>query len=233
MKKNLTKDPVELKRLKKEKMQLYAESLIRDGVNISDPERIDILGDLICGENVCIDINVIFQGTVILGDNVTIGANSIINNSKIGNNTEIKPFTLVEGAIVGDSSFVGPFGRIREGTEISNFVQIGNFVEVKNSTIHSNCRINHLSFIGDTEMSENVTIGAGTITCNHNGVSSTKTIIKNDAYIGSGTNLIAPITIGAGSIIGAGSTITKDTSEGKLVLARAKQVEVKLKEIKP
>ncbi len=227
MRKNQTSDPIELIRLKKEKMQLHAERLIRDGVNISDPERIDILGDLICGENVCIDINVIFQGTVILGDNVTIGANSIINNSTIGNDAVIKPFSLVEGASIGDRSFVGPYGRIREGTVISDFVQIGNFVEVKNSTIKSQCRINHLSFIGDSELLENVTIGAGTITCNHNGISSTKTNIKNDAYIGSGTNLIAPLTIGAGSIVGAGSTISKDVPAGKLVIARAKQIEVK------
>jgi len=232
MKQKSTADPVELIRVKKEKMKLHAESLIRDGVSISDPERIDILGDLICGENVCIDINVIFQGTVILGNNVKIGANTIINSSKIGNDTVIKPFSLVEGANIGDNSFVGPYGRIRKGTEISNFVQIGNFVEVKNSKIKSQCKINHLSFIGDTEMSENVTIGAGTITCNHNGVSSNKTIIKNDAYIGSGTNLIAPVTIGAKSIVGAGSTISKDTPEGKLVIARAKQIEVKMKDNK-
>ena len=227
MRENQTADPIELIRLKKEKMRIHAENLIRDGVNIADPERIDIHGNLICGDDVRIDINVIFQGNVELCNNVTIGANCIIKDSKIGNNSVIKPFSLVEGATIGEDTFVGPYGRIRHGSVISDSVHIGNFVEVKNTTIMSQCRINHLSFIGDAELSENVTIGAGTVSCNHNGISSSKTSIKKDAYIGSGVNLIAPLTIGSGSIIGAGSTINKDVPKNKLVIARAKQVDVK------
>ncbi len=219
-------DPVEFIRLKRNKMRLHAEALVRGGVNVADPERIDIHGDLICGENVSIDINVIIQGNVKLGNNVSIGANSIIIDSVIGQDTIIKPFTIIEGASIGKNSFVGPYGRIREGTVISDFVQIGNFVEIKNTTIMNQCRINHLSFIGDADLAENVTIGAGTITCNHNGNNSTQTNIKSDVYVGSGSNLIAPLTIGAGATIGAGSTINKDVPKGKLVIARAKQIEV-------
>jgi bifunctional UDP-N-acetylglucosamine pyrophosphorylase / glucosamine-1-phosphate N-acetyltransferase len=226
MKKNQIDDPIDLLRLKKNKMLLYAENLIREGVGIADPERIDIHGSLICGENVNIDINVIIKGNVKLGNNVTIGANSIISDSTIGNNSIIKPFSLIESARIGKNSFVGPYGRIREGTVINDFVQIGNFVEVKNATIMNECRINHLSFIGDADLAENVTMGAGSITCNHNGIESSKTIINHDAYIGSGVNLIAPLTIGSGSTIGAGSTINQDVPKGKLVIARSKQVEV-------
>lgn len=226
MKKNQIDDPIELIKLKKDKMRQYAENLIREGVNIVDPERIDIHGTLICGENVNLDINVIIKGNVELGNNVTIGANSIISDSIIGNNSIIKPFSLIESARIGKNSFVGPYGRIREGTVINDFVQIGNFVEVKNANIMNECRINHLSFIGDADLAENVTIGAGSITCNHNGSESSKTIINQNAYIGSGVNLIAPLKIGSGSTIGAGSTINKDVPEGKLVIARSEQVEV-------
>ena len=183
-------------------------------------------------KDVDIDINCIFEDKVSIGSNTTIGHNCYLNRCKIGKNVHIKPNTIIFGATIGDNCIVGPYARIRPGAVLKNNSQVGNFVEVKNSAIKSQCRINHLSFIGDTEMSENVTIGAGTITCNHNGVTSTKTIIKNDAYIGSGANLIAPLTIGARSVIGAGSTISKDTPEGKLIIARAKQIEVKMKENK-
>jgi len=227
MKNNKIKNPIELINKNKNKMRLYAENLVREGVDIFDPQRIDIRGELICGKNVSIDINVIFDGNVKLGDNVSIGANSIIIDSVIGQDSTIKPFTIVEGASIGINSFIGPYGRIREGTIISNFVQIGNFVEIKNTTIMNKCRINHLSFIGDSNLAENVTIGAGTITCNHNGVDSKQTTIKTNAYIGSGSNLIAPLTIGVGATIGAGSTINQDVPDGKLVIARAKQTEVK------
>jgi len=227
MKNNQTANPIEEIKNNKKRMLLHAENLLREGVFIADPERIDIRGELTCGKNVSIDINVIFEGIVKLDDNVSIGANSIIISSVIGQNTVIKPFTFIEGAIIGKNSFIGPFGRIREGSVINDFVQIGNFVEIKNTTIMNKCRINHLSFIGDADLAENVTIGAGTITCNHNGSNSSQTSIKSDVYIGSGSNLIAPLTIGVGSTIGAGSTINKDVPDGKLVIARARQTEVK------
>lgn len=227
MKNNQTNNLIEEIIKNKKKMRLYVDNLLKDGVFIADPERIDIRGELICGKNVTIDINVIFEGVVKLGDNVSIGANSIVIDSVIGQDTLIKPFSMIEGASIGSSSFVGPYGRIRPGTVINDFVQVGNFVEIKNTTIMNKCRINHLSFIGDADLAENVTIGAGTITCNHNGINLTKTNIESNAYVGSGSNLIAPINIGSGSTIGAGSTINKDVAEGRLVIARGKQTEVK------
>jgi bifunctional UDP-N-acetylglucosamine pyrophosphorylase / glucosamine-1-phosphate N-acetyltransferase len=201
----------------------YAEYLIQKGVYIEDLDRADFRGDLIVGENVCIDINVIFEGKVELGNNVTIGANCIITDSIIGENSKIKPFSLVEGAIIGNDTFVGPYGRIRKGTRLSDSVQIGNFVEVKNSTIKKGSRINHLSFIGDASLEENVTIGAGTITCNHDGYKTNQTFIGKGSYVGSGSNLIAPIKLGENVTIGAGSTINENVTKGKLVIARARQ----------
>ena len=207
----------------KNNMIKVAKKLIESGVLIMDPDRIDIRGQLICGKNVVIDINVIFEGNVELGDNVTIGANCILMDSVIGKGSHIKPFSLVEGAIIGQNTFIGPFGRIRHGTKIENNVQIGNFVEIKNSTIKNNGRINHLSFIGDANIEEDVTIGAGTITCNHDGLNTNFTTIKKGAYIGSGSNLIAPLKIGSYSTIGAGSTIVRDVPDKSLTIARSKQ----------
>ena len=201
--------------------------LIASGVVVRDPERLEIRGTLTCGKNVEIDINVVFEGNVILGDGVFIGANCILKNCEIGNGTHINPFSFIEDSIVGKESFVGPYGRIRPGTLIADNVQIGNFVEVKNSKIDSKCRINHLSFIGDADVKDEVTIGAGTITCNHNGVDINRTIIGKGAYIGSGCNLVAPLIINHESTIGAGSTITQDTPSNLLTLARSKQIVVK------
>ena len=211
----------------KNKKSLVVQKLINQGVRIFDDERVEIRGSLVCGNNVFIDINTIFEGSVVLADNVSIGSNCIIKDSIINQDSLIKPFTSIEGASIGKNTFIGPYARIREGTKVADFVQIGNFVEIKNSTIKDQCRINHHSFIGDADLDEGVTIGAGTITCNHNGVDSKQTTIKTNAYIGSGSNLIAPLTIGVGATIGAGSTINQDVPDGKLVIARAKQTEVK------
>ena len=204
-------------------MKKYAEKLITQGVIIVDPSRIDIRGKLICGKNVTIDINVIFEGDVTLEDGVRIGANCIINNSFIGNNSNIKPFSMVEDSIIGENVFIGPYGRIRPGTKIGDKSQIGNFVEIKNSVIKSNSRINHLSFIGDSDLGRRVTIGAGTITCNHNGIKINRTRVGENAYIGSGCNLIAPIEIGSNATIAAGSTLDKDAPCDHLTIARARQ----------
>jgi len=209
---------------RKSEMRKYAEKLIQKGVNIADPERIDFRGECIFGDNISIDINVIFEGKVELGDNVSIGANCIITDSKVGAHSTIKPFSLVEGAVVGANTFIGPYGRIRSGTILMDSVQIGNFVEVKNSVIKAGSRINHLSFIGDANLEENVTIGAGTITCNHDGDKTNHTFIGKNSYVGSGSNLIAPIKLGDNVTVGAGSTINKDVNKGKLVIARAKQI---------
>jgi bifunctional UDP-N-acetylglucosamine pyrophosphorylase / glucosamine-1-phosphate N-acetyltransferase len=210
--------------LERDKLKFKAFKLMEKGVQILDPARIDIRGNLTCGENVKIDINVIFEGDVILADGVSVGASCILNDCQIGKNTNIHPYSLVDNAIIGESCFVGPYGRVRPGSNIKDFVQIGNFVEIKNANIMSKCRINHLSFIGDADLAESVTIGAGTITCNHNGIRINKTNIGDNAYVGSGSNLIAPIKIGANSTIGAGSTINKNVPKGKLVIARSKQI---------
>lgn len=203
------------------------KELVIDDIRIVDIDRIDIRGELSCGTNVVIDINVIFEGKVELGNNVIIEPNCIIKDSIIGNSAHIKAFSLVEGSKIGNNTFIGPYARIRRDNHIANYVQIGNFVEIKKSTINDFVRINHLSFIGDADIKKNVTIGAGTITCNHNGVSTNTTIINEGAYVGSGSNLVAPILIGKNSTIGAGSTIVEDTPSDSLTVARKKQKTIK------
>ncbi len=197
---------------------------LRNGVRIRDPNKVSIRGTLQCGVGVEIDLDVIIEGRVILADGVRIGAHSIISNATIGAHTQVKPFSIVEDAVVGANTFIGPYGRVRPGSTIGDSVQIGNFVEIKNAGIGSGTRINHLAFIGDAVLERDVTIGAGTITCNHNGVGASQTYIKAGAYIGSGTLLVAPLMIGENATIGAGSTITRDAPAEKLTLGRSRQV---------
>ena len=204
-----------------------AYKLIAAGVVVSDPQRLDIRGTLVCGKGVEIDINVVFEGDVVLEDGVIIGANCILRNCKIGKDTQINPFSLIEEAVVGEQSFVGPYGRLRPGSRVGDNVQIGNFVEIKNANISSKCRINHHSFVGDADLGENVTIGAGTITCNHDGIGINRTTIEDGAYIGSGCNLVAPLKVNANSTIASGSTITEDVAGDTLTIARSRQVEIK------
>jgi bifunctional UDP-N-acetylglucosamine pyrophosphorylase / glucosamine-1-phosphate N-acetyltransferase len=204
-----------------------AYKLIAAGVVVRDPQRLDIRGTLVCGKGVEVDINVVFEGDVLLEDGVIIGANCILRNCKIGKDTQINPFSLIEGAVVGEQSFVGPYGRLRPGSIVGDNVQIGNFVEIKNANISSKCRINHHSFVGDSDLGENVTIGAGTITCNHDGISVHRTTIEDGAYIGSGCNLVAPLKVNANSTIASGSTITEDVAGDTLTIARSRQVEIK------
>ena len=205
-------------------MRKYAEKLISEGVKIIDLDRIDIRGELICGKNVTIDINVIIEGRVELSDNVSIAANCMLIDSVIGKDSSVKPFSMIEGAIIGSNTFVGPYARIRHGTTLEDDVQIGNFVEIKNSFINNNGRINHLSFIGDAQLDSDVTIGAGVITCNHDGIKINQTIIEKNAYIGSGSSLIAPIKIGENATIAAGSTLNTDAPSDKLTIARSRQI---------
>ncbi len=193
---------------------------------VRDPQRLDIRGTLVCGKGVEVDINVVFEGDVLLEDGVIIGANCILRNCKIGKDTQINPFSLVEEAIIGEKSFVGPYGRLRPGSKVGDNVQIGNFVEIKNANVASMCRINHHSFVGDADLAENVTIGAGTITCNHDGIGINRTTIEEGAYIGSGCNLIAPLKINANSTIASGSTITEEVPGDTLTLARSRQVTI-------
>ena len=199
---------------------------MRLGVRIRDPHSVYIRGKFSYGFGVEIDTNVTFEGDVVLGNNVKINANSILRDCKVGDGTVIKHFSLIESSSLGEGSFVGPYGRIRPGSIIGNNVQIGNYVEIKNSSIGNDCRINHHTFIGDSLIADQVTIGAGTITCNHDGNSTRHTIIEQGAYIGSGCNLVAPLIISAEATIGAGSTITQDVPAEKLTLARSIQTTV-------
>jgi NDP-sugar pyrophosphorylase family protein len=203
-----------------------ATHAMQTGVRIRDPQSISIRGNLSCGFGVEIDANVIFEGDVVLGDNVKINANSVLRDCRIGNGTVINAFSLIEQSSVGEDSFIGPFSRIRPQCVVGNKVQIGNYVEIKNSNIGDGSRINHHTFIGDSLLADYVTIGAGTITCNHDGIGVSQTVIEQGAYIGSGCNLVAPLNIGAGATIGAGSTITSDVPAAKLTLARSIQTTV-------
>ncbi|SDY79503.1 bifunctional UDP-N-acetylglucosamine diphosphorylase/glucosamine-1-phosphate N-acetyltransferase GlmU [Nitrosomonas sp. Nm33] len=204
----------------------HANNLLKQGVMILDPSRIDIRGQLICGNNVEIDINCIFEGIVQLGDDVKIGAHCILRDVAISSGTTIFPFSLIESAEIGKSCHVGPYSRIRPGTRLSDESHIGNFVEVKNSSIGMGSKANHLSYIGDAIIGTKVNIGAGTITCNYDGAFKHQTIIEDDVFVGSATQLVAPVRVARGSTIGAGSTITRDTPEDQLTLSRSKQVSI-------
>ena len=196
------------------------------GVSLRDPNRIDVRGELVCGSDVEIDVNCIFEGIVRLGDSVRIGAHCILKNVTVASGSVIHPFSLIEDAEIGEDCKIGPYARIRPGTRLAKKVHIGNFVEVKNSQIAATSKANHLSYIGDSTVGENVNIGAGTITCNYDGANKYRTIIEDDVFIGSDTQLIAPVKISKGSTIGAGSTITKETPENQLTLSRSKQVSI-------
>jgi bifunctional UDP-N-acetylglucosamine pyrophosphorylase/glucosamine-1-phosphate N-acetyltransferase len=202
------------------------EKLMEQGVSFADPARVDIRGELICGEDVFIDINAVFEGEVSLGDNTRIEPNNLIRNSKIGNGTVIHPNCHIESATTGNNCEIGPFSRLRPGAELSDNVKIGNFVEVKKSTIADGSKVNHLTYIGDSTIGAGVNVGAGTITCNYDGANKYQTIIGDNAFIGSGVELIAPVEIGKGATIGAGSTISKSAPADKLTLERARQTTV-------
>lgn len=204
----------------------YSRELMEKGVSLIDPARIDIRGDLTCGEDVSIDINCIFEGNVTLGNSVQIGAHCVLKNVKIASGVIILPFCMIEDAEIDEACKIGPYARIRPGTRLASQVHIGNFVEVKNSQIGQSSKANHLSYIGDSTIGRNVNIGAGTITCNYDGANKYRTIIEDDVFIGSDTQLIAPVKITRGSTIGAGSTITKETPENQLTLSRSKQVSI-------
>lgn len=207
-------------------LRARAEALARSGVRIRDLDRVWIRGELRCGAGVEIDTGVIVEGTVELGDDVKVGAHCILAASTIGAGCDIRPYTIVENATVGAGTFVGPYGRLRPGAVIGERSQIGNFVEIKNSDVGPGSRINHMAFVGDATLGARATLGAGTVTCNHTGTGVARTEIGEGAYVGSGTMLVAPVTIGANAMVGAGSTVTKDAPAGRLTLARARQVVV-------
>ncbi len=211
--------------------QLYrrsqAKRLMAAGVKLYDPQRIDIRGNLKVGTDVEIDINCVFIGEVSLGNNVQIGANCVIENSSIGDNSIILPMTSIDSSIFGKEVSIGPFARIRPGTECADRVKIGNFVEAKKSRIGPGSKVSHLSYVGDTEMGGSVNIGAGTITCNYDGANKYKTVIEDNVFVGSDTQLIAPVRLARGTTVGAGSTITRDTPTDQLTLSRSKQTSIK------
>jgi bifunctional UDP-N-acetylglucosamine pyrophosphorylase/glucosamine-1-phosphate N-acetyltransferase len=217
---------VQLAELERIYQSEWAQTLLEQGVTLADPSRIDIRGHLSCGGDVEIDIGCIFEGRVELSDGVKVGAHCILKDVEVAAWSAIAPFSLIESAQIGQNCRIGPYARIRPGTRLDNDVHVGNFVEVKNSAIAVGSKANHLSYIGDAIVGKNVNIGAGTITCNYDGANKHQTIIEDDVFVGSDTQLIAPVKVAQGATIGAGSTITKDTPPATLTLSRARQTSI-------
>ena len=216
---------IQLSHLERVYQQEQAIMLMERGVTLMDPARFDLRGTIVeLGIDIVCDVNVIIEGENSIGNNVIIGANTHIKNSSIGDNVEILANCIIENSVVGQGSKIGPYARLRPETVLAENVHIGNFVELKKSTVASFSKINHLSYIGDATVGAQVNIGAGTITCNYDGVNKFRTIIEDGAFIGSDTQLIAPVTVGKNATIGAGSTITRDSPENQLTLSRAKQM---------
>jgi len=200
-----------------------ADALMDAGVTLADPARLDIRGEVTCGRDVFIDANVILEGRVDIGDDVVIGAGCVIRDAVIGEGVQIRPLSVIEEAEIGPEVQIGPFARLRPGTRLERDARVGNFVEIKNSRIGEGSKVNHLSYIGDTEMGTGVNIGAGTITCNYDGANKHRTVIGDRAFIGSDTQLVAPVTVGEDATLGAGTTLTEDAPPGKLTISRVKQ----------
>ncbi len=216
-------DRLQLAKLEREYQLQKAEGLMREGVTIIDPARFDQRGTLTCGKDCTIDVGAIFEGDVVLGDRVRVGANCVLRNVKIADDVCIEPMSVIEEAVIDSHCAIGPFARIRPGTHLSEKARVGNFVEIKNSEIGKGSKVNHLSYVGDTTMGSEVNIGAGTITCNYDGANKHRTEIGDRVFVGSDTQLVAPVKIGDGATIGAGSTITRDAPEEALTLSRSSQ----------
>jgi bifunctional UDP-N-acetylglucosamine pyrophosphorylase/glucosamine-1-phosphate N-acetyltransferase len=213
----------DLAQIEREYQKRYAQKLMQQGVTLKDPARLDIRGNLVCGRDVQIDVNCVFEGSVTLGDNVNIGANCVIKNACIGEGTQIAAFTHIDDTMIGQNTRIGPYARLRPGTVLQDDAHVGNFVELKNAQVDVGSKINHLSYVGDTTVGKQVNIGAGTITCNYDGANKFRTIIEDGAFIGSDTQLVAPVTVGRNATIAAGSTITKDAPADALTLCRARE----------
>lgn len=220
-------DRVQLAKLERSLQRKHVEQLMLSGVTVLDPARIDIRGDISIAPDVTLDINVVMEGKVRIGKGSYIGPNVVLRDVAIGEHCKIYANSVIEGAVIADYCNVGPFARIRPETELKDNVRIGNFVEVKKSNIGAHSKVNHLSYIGDAVIGENVNIGAGTITCNYDGIQKHQTVIGDNAFIGSDTQLVAPVTIGAGATIGAGSTITRNAPPDALTLSRSQQETIK------
>jgi bifunctional UDP-N-acetylglucosamine pyrophosphorylase/glucosamine-1-phosphate N-acetyltransferase len=220
--------PLQLADLERRMQRATAEALMEDGVRLADPARIDVRGELVCGSDVEIDVNCVFEGCVRVADGVRIGAHCVIRNATIGERAVIHPFTHIDGDVIGVSigagCLVGPYARLRPGAVLGEAVHIGNFVEVKNSTLARGAKANHLAYLGDASVGERVNFGAGSITANYDGANKHRTVIGADAHIGSNCVLVAPVTIGEGATVGGGSTIASDAPAGQLTVARARQV---------
>jgi bifunctional UDP-N-acetylglucosamine pyrophosphorylase/glucosamine-1-phosphate N-acetyltransferase len=233
--------PVQLAELERAFQLRQATKYMEQGVRLADPARFDVRGELVCAQDVSIDVNCIFEGRVALGEGVRVGANCVIANARIAAGAVIHPFTHIDGeklgVSVGEGALIGPFARLRPGAELGAEVHIGNFVEVKNSTLARGAKANHLAYLGDTSVGERVNFGAGSITANYDGSNKHRTVIEADVHVGSNCVLVAPVTLGAGGTIGGGSTITRDTAAGALSVARGKQVSIanwqRPKKIKP
>jgi bifunctional UDP-N-acetylglucosamine pyrophosphorylase/glucosamine-1-phosphate N-acetyltransferase len=220
-------DRTQLAEMERYYQLIQTHQLMRHGVTIVDPARFDLRGDLELGQDIFIDINVLLEGRLKIGSNVSIGANCCIKDSIIDDDVEILPNCIIENAIIGKACRVGPFSRIRPDTVLGENVHVGNFVEIKNSEISNGTKINHLSYVGDSEIGKDVNVGAGTITCNYDGAHKHKTVIEDNVFIGSDTQLVAPVKIGAGATIGAGTTITEDVNPDTLAISRVDQKSIK------
>jgi len=217
----------ELAQLERTFQRNVAGALMEQGVALADPARCDVRGSLSCGRDVAIDVNCVFEGRVELGDQVTVGVNCLLRNVKIAAGTRIEPFCHLEDADIGADCRIGPYTRIRPGgTRLDSQVHLGNFVEVKASNIGAGSKANHLSYIGDSDVGKNVNVGAGTIVCNYDGANKHRTVIEDEVFIGSDTQLVAPVRVGRGATLGAGTTLTKDAPAGELTISRAKQISI-------
>ncbi|ABF07072.1 bifunctional UDP-N-acetylglucosamine pyrophosphorylase / glucosamine-1-phosphate N-acetyltransferase [Cupriavidus metallidurans] len=215
---------VQLAEIERIHQRNIAQRLLEAGVTLLDPARIDVRGELTCGRDVTIDVGCVFEGRVHLEDGVSVGAHCVVRNTTIGAGARIQPFCHFEDAKVGPDGRIGPYARLRPGTELGQDVHIGNFVEIKNSQIADHSKANHLAYVGDATVGQRVNIGAGTITCNYDGVNKHRTVLEDDVFIGSDTQLVAPVTVRRGATIGAGTTLTKEAPADKLTLSRAKQM---------
>jgi bifunctional UDP-N-acetylglucosamine pyrophosphorylase/glucosamine-1-phosphate N-acetyltransferase len=220
-------DRVQLAALEKRYRMKKTTELMRHGVQLADPQRVDLRGDVTAGRDVFIDVNVILQGKTTLGDNVSIGPGCVLKDCELAPGTRIHAYSVLEGVKTLGECDIGPFARLRPGTELGEGSRVGNFVEVKNATLGAGSKASHLSYLGDASIGERVNIGAGTITCNYDGVNKHFTVIEDDVFIGSDTQLVAPLKVGEGADIGAGSTVTKDAPAGQLTISRARQTTIR------
>ncbi|HNC50847.1 MAG TPA: bifunctional UDP-N-acetylglucosamine diphosphorylase/glucosamine-1-phosphate N-acetyltransferase GlmU [Accumulibacter sp.] len=217
---------VQLAQLERVAQRRIADRLLEQGVRLADPERIDVRGELVCGRDVFIDINCVFQGKVVLEEAVEIGPACVLKNARVGAGSRLAAFSHIEDATVGPDGVIGPFARLRPGTDLAAGVHVGNFVELKNARLAAGSKANHLAYVGDAIIGSRVNIGAGTITCNYDGANKFKTVIEDDAFIGSDTQLVAPVTVGRGATLGAGTTLTKDAPPDTLTISRARQISI-------